>query len=95
MEVASGHTKNMQCVRVESEGSMALFPSDLVPTTAHIAYPWMTSFDLYPMETLENKKRLLPELAAAKGLLIFPHDPCVPWVRLIEVDGKIVAQPVE
>ena len=24
-------------------------------------YPWMTSFDLYPLETLANKKRFLPE----------------------------------
>jgi glyoxylase-like metal-dependent hydrolase (beta-lactamase superfamily II) len=95
VEVASGHTKDMQCVRVESEGNIALFPSDLVPTRAHISYPWMTSFDLYPLETLENKKRLLPELATAKGLLIFPHDPYVPWVRLVEIEGKMVAQPVE
>jgi glyoxylase-like metal-dependent hydrolase (beta-lactamase superfamily II) len=91
VEVAAGHTKYMQCVRVESEGDTALFASDLVPTRAHISYPWMTSFDLYPVETLENKKRLLPPLAAAKGLLVFPHDPAVPWVRLVEADGKLTA----
>lgn len=95
VEIASGHTKDMQCVRVESEGNIALFPSDLVPTSAHIAYPWMTSFDLYPLETLENKKRLLPPLAAANGLLVFPHDPCVPWARLVEIDGKMATQPVD
>ncbi len=84
VEVGAGHTRCMQCVRVESEGDTAFFPSDLVPTNSHLAYPWMTSFDLYPLETLANKKRFLPELAEAKALLVFPHDPCVPWARLVK-----------
>jgi glyoxylase-like metal-dependent hydrolase (beta-lactamase superfamily II) len=95
VEVVSGHTKNLQCVRVESEGNTAFFISDLVPTSAHLPYPWIMSFDLFPLETLENKKRLLPELAAQEALVIFPHDPCVPWARLVEIDGKIAARPVE
>lgn len=95
VEVGAGHTKYMQCVRVESEGDTAYFPSDLVPTAAHLPYAWMTSFDLYPLETLANKKRLLPELAEARALLVFAHDAGVPWVRLVNVDGKISTQPVE
>jgi glyoxylase-like metal-dependent hydrolase (beta-lactamase superfamily II) len=92
LEVVSGHTKNLQCVRVESEGELAYFISDLVPTSAHLPYPWIMSFDLFPMETLSSKRRLLPELAAAKALVVFPHDPQVPWLRLTGQDGKIVAQ---
>jgi glyoxylase-like metal-dependent hydrolase (beta-lactamase superfamily II) len=93
VELGAGHTRRMQCVRVESEGDTAFFPSDLIPTQTHLAYPWMTSFDLYPMETLANKKRLLPELATARALIVFFHDPCVPWARLIEKDGKISTEP--
>lgn len=92
VEVVAGHTKDLQCVRVESEGELAYFISDLVPTSAHLPYPWIMSFDLFPMETLANKKRLLSELAAAKGLVVFPHDPKVPWLRLTELDGKITTQ---
>lgn len=94
VEVAAGHTRYMQSVRVESEGETAYYPSDLVPTSAHLALPWMTSFDLYPLETLANKKRLLPELVKAKALIVFVHDPCVPWARLVEVNGKISTEPV-
>jgi len=93
VEVGAGHTRRMQCVRVESEGDTAYFPSDLVPTVSHLAYPWMTSFDLYPLETLANKKRFLPELAEAKALLVFAHDPDILWARLQMADGKITAQP--
>jgi glyoxylase-like metal-dependent hydrolase (beta-lactamase superfamily II) len=95
VEVGAGHTRCMQCVRVESEGDTAYFPSDLVPTNSHLAFPWMTSFDLYPLATLANKKRLLPEMAEAKALLVFPHDPCVPWARLVNIESRISTQPVD
>jgi hypothetical protein len=52
----------------------------------------MTSFDLYPLDTLANKKRFLPELAEAKALMVFAHDPRIPWARLQKVDGKISTQ---
>jgi glyoxylase-like metal-dependent hydrolase (beta-lactamase superfamily II) len=95
VEVGAGHTRFMQCVRVESEGDTAYYPSDLVPTVAHLPYPWMTSFDLYPLETLANKKRFLPELADANALMVFTHGACVPWARLVKIDGKISSHPVE
>jgi hypothetical protein len=84
----------MQCVRIESGGQQAYFISDLVPTQAHLRNPWIMSFDLYPLETLANKQRLLPQLAGVETLVIFPHDAAAPWARLVERDGKIVAQPV-
>jgi glyoxylase-like metal-dependent hydrolase (beta-lactamase superfamily II) len=88
VEVVPGHTRDLQCVRIESRGERAVFLSDLVPTAAHLAYAWMTSFDLYPVETLANKKRLLPQLAQEETLVVFPHDPALPWVRLYEIGGK-------
>jgi glyoxylase-like metal-dependent hydrolase (beta-lactamase superfamily II) len=94
VEVVPGHNRNMQCVWIESEGQQACFISDLVPTRAHLAYPWIMSLDLYPMETLANKKRLLPQLARQKAVVIFPHDPETAWARLAETQGKITALPV-
>lgn len=92
VEVASGHTRDLQCVWIESEGQHACFISDLVPTRAHLPYPWIMSFDLYPMETLANRHRLLPQIVERDALVIFPHDPEVPWARLEESGGKIIAQ---
>ncbi len=93
VEVVPGHTRHLQCVRIESEGERASFISDLVPTQAHLAYSWIMSLDLYPMETLAEKKRLLPELAAGGDLVIFPHDPHLAWARLAQKDGQISAAP--
>ncbi|HZP01660.1 MAG TPA: MBL fold metallo-hydrolase [Terriglobia bacterium] len=93
VEVVPGHTRNLQCVRIESEGQQAYFISDLMPTRAHLPYPWIMSFDLYPMDTLANKRRLLPELAKNKVLIVFPHDPELVWARLIETNGKLAIEP--
>ncbi len=95
VEVGPGHTRWMQCVRVESEGQTAYYPSDLLPTIAHLPFPWMTSFDLYPLETLASKKRMLPELAEANAVVVLTHDPKILWARLTETDGKITTQPIE
>lgn len=95
LEVVPGHTRNLQCVFIESGNDCACFISDTVPTAAHLAYPWIMSFDLYPLETLTSKKRLLPELAQKKAIVIFPHDPKTPWLRLVESHGKITTEPVK
>jgi glyoxylase-like metal-dependent hydrolase (beta-lactamase superfamily II) len=95
VEVVPGHTRHMQCVRIESAGQRAYFISDLVPTRAHLPYPWIMSLDLYPMETLANRKRLLPQLAREGTLVVFPHDAGAPWARLAESDGVISAVTVD
>ncbi len=91
VEVVPGHTRHMQAVRISSEGEQAYFISDLAPTRLHLPYAWMMGFDLYPLETLENKKRLLPQLAAEGALVVFPHDLSTPWARLEEREGAVSA----
>jgi glyoxylase-like metal-dependent hydrolase (beta-lactamase superfamily II) len=95
VQVTPGHTRDLQVVWIESGGRSACFVSDLVPTTAHLAYPWIMSFDLYPLETLASKHALLPELVREQAIVIFGHEAATPWARLAERDGKLVANPVE
>jgi len=92
VEVMPGHTRDLQCVRIESQGQEAYFISDLVPTRVHLPYSWVMSFDLYPLDTLANRKHLLPQLAERRSLVVFPHDPEIPWARLVPREGAITAQ---
>ena len=89
-----GHTRDMMCVRLSGGGQTAMFLADLVPTSAHLPPAWIMGFDLYPMTTLENKKKLLPEIARKGWLALFGHDVKVPAVRLREAEHKITAEPV-
>ncbi len=91
METVAGHSRTMQCVRLERGGQTLYGFADLVPMRAHVALPWIMSYDLYPTETLEAKRRLLPQAAREDWLCLFYHDPEVPLCHLREEDGKLRA----
>jgi glyoxylase-like metal-dependent hydrolase (beta-lactamase superfamily II) len=93
--VVPGHTKHMQCVKLTGGGKTAFFFADLIPTTAHLPLPWIMSYDLYPMTTLENKKRWVPQVIREGWLALFGHDPKVPAAYLRERDGKWEAEPAQ
>jgi glyoxylase-like metal-dependent hydrolase (beta-lactamase superfamily II) len=93
--VVPGHTKHMQCVKLTGGGKTAFFFADLIPTTAHLPLPWIMSYDLYPMTTLENKKRWVPQVIREGWLALFGHDPNVPAAYLRERDGKWEAEPAQ
>ena len=70
-----GHTSSHQCVKVQSAGRTFFFLGDLVPTTGHIGLPYIMSYDLYPQETLENKKKVFDSAIKENWVLGFNHDP--------------------
>jgi glyoxylase-like metal-dependent hydrolase (beta-lactamase superfamily II) len=89
-----GHNRDMQCVRLSGGGKSAFCFVDLVPTTAHVPFPWIMAYDLYPLTTLENKKKWIPQAAREEWLCIFSHDPHVPLARLRERDDQYEVEPV-
>jgi glyoxylase-like metal-dependent hydrolase (beta-lactamase superfamily II) len=89
-----GHTANMQCVKLSGGGKTAFAFADLVPTTAHLPLPWIMGYDLYPMTTLENKKRWIAEVVREEWLALFVHDPAVPAGYIREREGKWDVEPV-
>jgi glyoxylase-like metal-dependent hydrolase (beta-lactamase superfamily II) len=91
---APGHNADMMCVKLSGGGKTAVLLADLVPTAAHLPPAWIMGFDLYPLQTLENKKKWIPRLAQEGWLAIFAHDPKVRAGYLREKEGKVVAEPV-
>lgn len=92
--VAPGHNMNMQCVKITGGGRTVFFLADLVPTAAHVPYPWIMGYDLYPLTTLENKKKWLPKAAREGWTVIFGHEPHTPAAKLHERDGGFEIEPV-
>ena len=88
----AGHNRDLQCVRIDSDGETAFMFADLLPTTAHVPPAWVMSFDLYPVETLEQKKRLIPQAVSEGWVCVFEHDPRTPLGRLREEGGKVVVE---
>jgi len=82
VKVFAGHTRHMQAVLVHSAGKTACYISDLIPTTAHLDLTWVMAFDLFPLETIESRKRFYTQAIPENWLTMFTHDPNVPWARL-------------
>jgi glyoxylase-like metal-dependent hydrolase (beta-lactamase superfamily II) len=89
-----GHNRDMMCVRLRGGGKTVFFTADLVPTAAHLPYPWIMGYDLYPLITLENKKKWLPQASREGWLVIFGHEPKTPAGYLRPKDDKFVLEPV-
>ena len=92
VEVFPGHTRDMQAVIIQSGGKTACYISDLIPTSAHIEVNWVMSFDLYPLETIESRKRYYARAIPENWLTMFTHDPAIPWAYVQRDErGKLVA----
>ena len=91
METHAGHNRSMQCARLERDGKTLFGFADLVPMRAHVPFAWIMGFDLYPVETLEAKKKLLPQAAREDWTCLFYHDPDQALAHIDERDGRLVA----
>jgi len=89
-----GHTGQHQIVLIESGGRTAVFAADLIATTAHIETPWIMGYDLFPMETLDVKKRVIREAIDGEHLVFFEHDPLVAAGYIRERGGKRYVEQV-
>ena len=83
-----GHNRGIQLLRLEGGGRTALLLSDIIPTTTHLQYPYIASYDLYPLETLEVKRALLERAASEGWYLFFYHDPRVRCATVSMEDGE-------
>lgn len=95
VSVTSGHTRHHQGVKIESEGRIAFYLGDLIPTVSHLPLPYIMGYDLYPLQTLEAKRWILDRAFEERWLLIFEHDPRIQmgYVKK-DVEGKYYLEAV-
>jgi glyoxylase-like metal-dependent hydrolase (beta-lactamase superfamily II) len=91
VEVYPGHTRDLQAIMVRGGGQTACYISDLIPTSVHLDLNWVMAYDLYPMESIESRKRFYSRAIPERWLTMFTHDHEISWAY-IEKDerGKIV-----
>ncbi len=90
-----GHTRGLQLVRVVSAGATAVFWSDMIPTSAHVATPYIMGYDLYPLVTMEAKERLVAAAAAGHWLCFLEHDPAAAVGHLVGATDRYRFVPIE
>lgn len=92
MRQTRGHNANMQTACLRRGGETLFCFADLVPTRHHLPLAWVMGFDLFPTETVANKKRLLSLAVEENWLCLFYHNYEHPLYRLANKEGKLFAQ---
>ena len=95
VERIPGHNADIQAVKITGGGKSLAFVADLLPTRHHVSLPWIMAYDLYPMQTLETKRRWLPRIVSEGWIVVFGHDPDIAAATLHERDGKIEVQAID
>lgn len=89
-----GHTQGHQSPLIEGGGQRVFYPGDLIPTSSHLALPWIMGYDSFPLITLETKRSLLARAYEEDWLLVFEHDPKIPAGRVVRESGRYEVAPV-
>lgn len=96
LHVVNGHTAAMQLVTVNDDNTTLLYTADLFPTTSHIPLAYIMGYDLFPLTTLDEKKKFLTRITSANWLLFFEHDAFTETCRVQQTEkGYIVADKME
>jgi len=72
--VVDGHTPGQQLPLIRTTQRTFLYCGDLFPTSSHIHLPYIMSYDLEPLKTIEDKKRILPQAVEEEWTFFFEHD---------------------
>lgn len=81
-EMVNGHTAGQQLPLLSDGQRQLLFAADLLPTTAHLPLAWVMAFDTRPLDTLEEKKRILARCIRKETMLYLEHDPDNELIRI-------------
>lgn len=75
--VVNGHTPSQQIIKITDTQKTILYCGDLIPMSSHIPLPYIMGYDLRPLETLEEKRKILQSSLKGNWILVFEHDPYV------------------
>jgi glyoxylase-like metal-dependent hydrolase (beta-lactamase superfamily II) len=90
-----GHNADIQAVKISGGNRAVIFVADMLPTRHHLPLAWMPGYDLYPLQTLETKRKRIAEIVEQGWIVAFGHDPDFPTATLHERNGKIEFEPVD
>ncbi|WP_221394169.1 MBL fold metallo-hydrolase [Dyadobacter sp. NIV53] len=70
-----GHTEQMMLPVISYKDQKIIYVADLLPSSFHVPLPWIMSYDVRPLLTMQEKEALLEKAADEKYILLFEHDP--------------------
>ena len=72
-----GHTEKMALPLFQISGRTVAYMADLIPSSAHVPLPYVMSYDVRPLLTMDEKIKVLQQAAQENWILVFEHDPII------------------
>jgi glyoxylase-like metal-dependent hydrolase (beta-lactamase superfamily II) len=88
--VCNGHTAAQQLPKITDGKSTLLFCCDLIPTVSHLPLPYVMAYDVRPLTTIEEKKKVLGQAYEEKWTLFLEHDPGIESITVKASDKGFV-----
>lgn len=89
--ISDGHTIGMQLVKVSDKKNTLIYCADLIPTSSHIPIPFVMGYDIQPLVTVQEKKKVLAQAVKEDWILFFEHDPISEACKVKFENGKFSA----
>lgn len=86
---AYGHTESMMLPLINYKGRQILYMADLLPSVGHLPLPYVMAYDMFPLQTLTEKKLFLDEALAKNYILFLEHDPVYECCTLQQTEKGI------
>ena len=86
LHLMDGHTDGQLIPVVQYKNKTLAYVADLIPTFAHLSLPFLTSFDVRPLLSLEEKQQFLQVAADNNYILVFEHDALHPCCTVQNTD---------
>lgn len=90
-----GHTEGHFGIEIESEGERLFYYADIFPTSAHMRVPFIPATDLFPLDSMDIKRKKLAEIIADNVIMAFDHDVEIPFARIKQDGKKILVESAE
>lgn len=74
VRVFNGHTFGQLVSYINTGKKTFIYCGDVIPLAANVPLAWISSYDIFPLSAMEDKKRLLDEAAELEQVLFFEHD---------------------
>ena len=82
-----GHTIGMMHPLIKDGNNTVFYAADIFPMAAHVPLAWVMAYDLNPVQTIKEKRSLLPTMVDKNWIVFFEHDP-LRQAGKVTMDGK-------
>ena len=87
----NGHTIGQQLPFLHDADKTIVYGADLLPTHAHVPLPWVMGYDMFPLQTLQEKEPFLKEATDNKWYIYLEHDAYNEVITIKQKDGNYSA----